>query len=51
MFGQRSDRGEGLAAFIAFDLQATVRMHALVSTEVAELRVRLVAHFALKRLD
>jgi len=51
MLGQRRGRAERLAAVRAADTLATVGMHALVSAEVGELGVGLVADVAAERLD
>lgn len=51
VFGQRGDGGECLTAIFAFDLRATVGVHAFVAAQVGELRVRLHAHLALERFD
>lgn len=51
MLGKRRGRGERLLAVRTSDALATVGVHALVTAEVRELRVRLVADVALERLD
>lgn len=51
MLGERRGRGERLLAVGTSDALPTVGVHALVSAEVRELRVSLVADVALERLD
>lgn len=41
MFGERRERAERLTTLDALDLHPAVRMHALVSAQVGELRVGL----------
>jgi len=50
MLGERRGRGERLLAVGTSDALPTVGVHALVSAEVRELRVSLVADVALERL-
>jgi len=51
MFGERRGRGERLLAVRTADALATVGVHSLVTTQIRELRVRLVADVAAERLD
>lgn len=50
MLRQRRHRAERLAALVALDLQPTVGVHALVTAQIRELRVRLQADLALEWL-
>jgi len=51
VFGERGDGGEWVLAPVALDLHATVDVHALVATQVGELRVGLAADFATEWFD
>ena len=44
VLAEGGDGGEGLAAVLALDLLAAVRVHALVAAQVGELRVGLQTH-------
>lgn len=51
VFRQRSDSRESLATITTFTLGATIGVHSFMAAQVGELRVGLVAHFALEGLD
>ena len=44
VFGERGDGGKGLTAILAFDLRATIGVHAFVAAQIGKLRVRLHAN-------
>lgn len=50
MLRQRSNGTERLTAFVTLNLHAAGRVHALVPAQVRELRIRLEAYLAPKRL-